>query len=134
MDPATILTAFIPILQNGAKALIKKIGGKDAAVSEVKPQTVEDAIKLGELDIKRLEAIASMDSVSGAAQWVANVRGIQRPVAVGVVLLTYAWCVLDTTVVQSTLDMVSNLASSAMFYLFGDRTLMYLNGRKGGNQ
>lgn len=134
MDPATILTAFIPILQSGAKALIKKIGGKDTSFPEVQPQTIEDAIKLGELDIKRLEALASMDSVSGAAQWVANVRGIQRPVAVGVVLLTYAWCVLDTAVAQSTLDMVANLASSAMFYVFGDRTLMYLNGRKGGNQ
>ena len=134
MDPVTILTAFIPLLQSGAKALIKKISGKDSAAADVVPQTVDDAIKLGELDIRRLESIASLDSVSGASTWVSNVRGIQRPAAVLVVLTTYAACVFNPDIAQSTLDMVANLASSAMFYLFGDRTLMYLNGRKGGNQ
>lgn len=128
MDPVTILTAFIPVIQKGISAIIsRKLGNKDGA----KPATVEDTVKLGELEIRKLEALASLDSVSGTSQWVSDVRGIQRPVAVALILLTYVTCVLNPSTVQETMDLAANLASSAMFYLFGDRTLMYLNARKG---
>jgi hypothetical protein len=127
MDPVTILTAFIPILQQGAAAVIRKVTGSDGT----KPATVEEVVKLGELEIRKLEAIAAIDSAAGAAPWVANVRGIQRPLAVGLILLTYVVCVGTPGVAQETLNLVANLASSAMFYLFGDRTLMYINSPKG---
>jgi hypothetical protein len=126
MDPITILTAFIPVLTQGARGLINKWTGGAGA----KPATVEEAVKLGDLDIRRLEALAKLDEASGTSQWVSNVRGIQRPVAVGLVLLTYVIVVGTPGSTQAVLDMVANLASSAMFYLFGDRTLMALNGVK----
>jgi hypothetical protein len=128
MDPVTILTAFIPVIQKGASALISKALGRDGGP---KPATVEDAAKLGELEIRKLEALSALDAVVNTSQWVADVRGIQRPVAVAVILLTYTACVMDSDVAQGTLDLVANLASSAMFYLFGDRTLMYLTSSKG---
>jgi hypothetical protein len=128
MDPVTILTAFIPVIQKGLSAIInKKLGDRDGA----KPATIEETVKLGELEIRKLEALASIDSVSGTSKWVSDVRGIQRPVAVALILLTYVTCVLNPNTVQATMDLAANLASSAMFYLFGDRTLMYISTRKG---
>lgn len=128
MDPVTILTAFIPVIQKGLSAVISKALGSDKGA---KPATIEDTVKLGELEIRKLEALSAIDAVSGTSQWVSDVRGIQRPAAVAIILLTYTVCVLNPNVLQETLDLVANLASSAMFYLFGDRTLMYLNARKG---
>jgi hypothetical protein len=127
MDPVTILTAFIPILQQGAAAVIRKVTGSDGS----KPATVEEVVKLGDLEIRKLEAIAAIDAGAGTAQWVANVRGIQRPLAVGLILLTYVIVIGTPGAEPETLNLVANLASSAMFYLFGDRTLMYINGPKG---
>jgi|CXWL01.1.fsa_nt_gi hypothetical protein len=126
MDPITILTAFIPVLSQGLRGLVNKWTGGAGA----KPATVDEAIKLGDLDIRRLEALAKLDEASGTSQWVANVRGIQRPVAVALVLLTYVIVVGTPSSSMATMDMVANLASSAMFYLFGDRTLMAINGTK----
>lgn len=126
MDPITILTAFIPVLTQGLRGAINKWTGGAGA----KPATVDEAIKLGDMDIRRLEAIAKLDESSGAAQWVSNVRGIQRPAAVVLVLLAYIIVLGTPGSSHEALVLVSNLASSAMFYLFGDRTLMALNGMK----
>jgi hypothetical protein len=124
MDPLTILTAFIPVIQHGAKAAINKLSGG----AGTKPATVEEAVKLAEIDIRRMEAIAKLDAVEGVAQWVANIRGLQRPVAVVVVLLSYI-VTFSPEVPAAIHESVTQLAGAVIFYLFGDRSFMYM--RKG---
>jgi hypothetical protein len=126
MDPITILTAFIPVIQHGIKAAINKF--TDGA--GVKPATVDDAVKLADIDIRRLEAIARLDEVQGASQWVQNIRGLQRPIAVGIVLLMYV-ATLSPQVPEDVHTNIANLATAVIFYLFGDRTYLYIKKGSG---
>ena len=57
--------------------------------------------------------------------WVNDVRAMQRPVAVVLVVTAWIYTVV-ATVTPETATMVANLASSVVFYLFGDRTYMGL--------
>jgi hypothetical protein len=123
MDPITILAAFLPVIADGAKRLINNWTGGP------KPTSVEEVMKLGDLEIRKLEALASIDNAEGASQWVVNARAMQRPVAV--LLITIAWFVVVAgNYPPAVIDLVSNLASSVVFYLFGDRTYMYLKRGK----
>lgn len=122
MDPvsaATVLTAFIPALSDGVKALFHKFTDTGP-----QPQNVDDAIKLMEAETAKVQALAALDSVTGEVHtWVNDVRALQRPVAVVLVL--------GALFLFPDVPFIDNLASSAVFYLFGDRSYAYLK-QKGG--
>lgn len=122
MDPFTIGAALLPALTDGAKMLFGKYFG------DATPKTVDDVIKLRASDIQRLESLAKLDTVGDVHMWVNDVRAMQRPVAV--ILVVGAWVVSVTTVVSPEVqELTANLASSVVFYLFGDRTYLKLSKR-----
>lgn len=122
MDPisaATVLTAFIPALSDGVKALFHKFTDTGP-----QPQNVDDAIKLMQAETAKVQALAALDSVTGTVHtWVNDVRAMQRPVAVVAALVGF--------MLFNDSAMWGNMASSAIFYLFGDRSYAYLK-QKGG--
>jgi hypothetical protein len=123
IDPVsitTILSSLLPSIGYAFKRIVDyKTGGR-------KPSNSSEEVASREADVKLLEAIAKLDAAEGASKWVVNVRAMQRPLVVFVVLIN--WTLMTLGIVPVDLQMyviVANLASSVMFYLFGDRTLMY---------
>lgn len=129
-DPITILSAVLPSVINGIDRLIGHFTGGP------RPQTVQELVELKELDIRQYEALAQMEgSMEGVSPWVANLRALQRP------LVTYGIIALFVGVVtylsltgglegNTLMSYLFDMASSVTFYLFGDRTSMYLSKRK----
>ena len=125
MDPLTVMTALLPIAQDGIRAVINRFTGGAGA----QPANAEEAIRLIESETKRLEAIARIDTPTGqVSEWVNNVRALQRPVAAAMILIAY-WFTLVGIVGVEIQVTVANLTSSVVFYLFGDRTVMYMRGK-----
>lgn len=78
----TLLSALIPVGVEGIKQGINVLTGG------VKPTTVAEQIQLDEQDIKRLNALAALDTPGGTpSQWVVNLRGSARYLAAFVVIL-----------------------------------------------
>ena len=77
----TLLSSLIPVGIEGVKQLIVSKTGVQAT-------TVDEQIKLDDQEIKRLEAIAKLDTPGGTpSQWVIDLRASARYVAAGVVIL-----------------------------------------------
>jgi len=119
MDPITIAAALLPALSDGAKMLFGKFLG------DAKPKSVDDVLKLRGSDIEQMKALAALDSPGTVHTWVNDVRAMQRPVAVVMVVSAWIYTIV-ATVTPETAATVANLASSVVFYLFGDRTYMGL--------
>lgn len=118
MDPLTILTAFLPALSDGFKSIIHRFTDRGP-----NPQNVDDAIKLMQATTENAKALAQLDQVGANVDaWVNDVRALQRPVAVVMCIAGFIMFPMST--------FWSGLASAAVFYLFGDRTYMYLKGGK----
>lgn len=111
----TIVGALVPIGVEGIKQVIGKWAGS------VKAVTVDDQIKLDEADIRKLEAVAKMDTPVGQpSQWVIDLRASARyigallVIAVGVSTL---YIPVDITIQALALE----AANIAFGFLFGSR-------------
>ena len=122
-----VLPALLPVFSDGLRGLIGRMTGGTAA----KPQNVAEVIQLMQADTARLEAIAKLDSPAGTvSQWVANIRALQRPIAVMLIIAGYlAALACAGKVPAGALDQLSIYAQMVTFYLFGDRTYNYLKGK-----
>lgn len=116
-----MLAALIPTLNYAANRAI------DYYTGGPKPSNAQEAIALKQADIAQLEAIAKLDDSDGSSQWVTNIRSLMRPFAVTVILSVWAAYVFNTGISS---DDIMNLASAAVFYLFGDRTQMAITRGK----
>lgn len=116
--------ALLPAIGDGVRGAFAKLTGSAGA----KPQNVQETIQLMQADTDRLETIAAMDKAEGVHKWVADVRALQRPVAVAAVLAGYAYALAAGS--PEALASWGDLARMAVFYLFGDRTLHHL--KRGG--
>lgn len=128
IEPISLLTMFAPVITDGIRGVVNRFTGGAGA----KPANVEEAVKLVDSDIRRLEAISKLDKVDGdVSLWVNNVRALQRPVATAVVLVSWIGllAVYGNINPQDVIDIVSNLASAVIFYLFGDRTYMHFKSK-----
>lgn len=117
MEPLSIttavLTSFIPAISDGLKTIVNKFFG-----SGPKPQNVDEAIKLMNAETERLGKLAELDKPEGNIYpWVSSIRALQRPVAVALVLTGF--------LIYPDKEFFGQLASMAIFYLFGDRTYSY---------
>ena len=78
----TIIGALVPVAAEGLKGAANKWFG-----TGVKPQTIDDQIKLDDAEIRKLEAIAKLDSPGGTpSQWVIDLRASSRYVMGGVII------------------------------------------------
>ena len=122
MDPLTIAAALLPALTDGAKMVFGKFFG------DARPKTVDDVIKLRTADTEQLTALAALDTAGSVHMWVNDVRAMQRPIAVILVIAAWLYSLMSGAPADVQV-LTANLASSVVFYLFGDRT--YLALRKG---
>ena len=121
MDPITILSAFIPTIASVVTRVVDHFTGGP------QPQSVKEQIDLNDSEVKKLQALSQFDSSDGASYWVVNIRALQRPIAVFLILGVWG---LLASVHGVSITLVQDLASSAVFYLFGDRTQMYIDNRR----
>jgi hypothetical protein len=113
----TIVGALVPIGVEGIKQAIGKWTGGIKAV------TVEDQIKLDEAGVRRLEAVAKLDTPIGQpSQWVVDLRASARylgsllVIGVGVSTL---YIPVDITIQSLALE----AANIAFGFLFGSRII-----------
>ncbi len=118
----TVLSALIPVFTYSTKRVVDHFTGGPA------PSNADEAIALGKADVEKLKALASLDDATGASQWVVNIRSLMRPFAVITILATWTYIAITTGAIS--VELVSDLASCAVFYLFGDRTMMHISERK----
>ena len=120
-DPVTMLAAFGPLVVKLGESVINKFISPDT----FKPATIDDWIKMKELDIKQFEAINNAGGNNPSYPWVEAVVRLMRPsIALGVIG-TWALCKFIPTL--NCGSEVDNFAAAIGFYLFGDRSLFYSN-------
>jgi hypothetical protein len=79
--------------------------------------------------------LQTLDAPAGnISVWVANIRALQRPAAVALVLAAFLVCVnlaaRGEPLPPNLLDSVTQYAQMVTFYLFGDRSYSYLKTGK----
>jgi hypothetical protein len=111
----TIVGALVPIGVEGIKQAIGKWAGS------VKAVTVDEQIKLDEAEIRRLEAIAKLDTPIGQpSQWVVDLRASARYLGALLVIgvgVSTLYISMDATI-QSLALQAANIAFG---FLFGSR-------------
>ncbi|WP_368970898.1 hypothetical protein, partial [Bacillus cereus] len=83
----TLLSALLPVGVEGIKqVIVTKMGG-------VKATTVAEQLQMDDQDIKRLQAIAALDTPVGTpSQWVVDLRASARYVMAAVVIAAGTAC------------------------------------------
>lgn len=125
--PVFLTSVLVPILtdffKSAAPAVSRKVFG----------ESVDDTVKLGQLDINRLTALAALDNPYGTPdKWVINLRGAFRYIAAGVlvigglVLAGYGALQSNPILIAAGLD----TASSPFGFIFGERMVLTYKGSK----
>ena len=118
MDPITMLAAFGPLVVKLGESVINKYIAPD----NFKPATIDDWVKMKELDIKQFEVLNSAGGTNASYPWVEACIRLMRPaIAVGVIG-TWTVCKLSSYNCGPEVD---NFAAAIGFYLFGDRSLFH---------
>lgn len=125
MIAETVLTALLPAVGDGLRGIFNRITGNAGA----KPANVNEVIALMEAETSRLKALAEIDAAGNVSQWVANIRAMQRPVAVALIILAYLVAVCGGTP-DSAIEGISQYAAMVTFYLFGDRSYAHMKRGK----
>lgn len=121
----SLVPALLPAIGDGLRGIFAKFTGSAGA----NPQNVDEAIKLMQAQTEKLRALAEIDKPSGRASlWVTNLRESSRYVAVLLVLLNAAGQLAFNSN-PAHVVMSLELASSAFFFLFGDRVYLHLRGK-----
>ena len=111
----TIVGALVPVGVEGVKQVIARFFGG------VRATTIEEQIKLDENEIKRIEALARLDTPVGTpSQWVVDLRASARYVGALVVIAVGILVILmnaDAKVQEIGLQ----AANIAFGFLFGSR-------------
>lgn len=121
MDPFTLLAALAPLAVDLGKAAIGQYIGKD-----FKPANIADYLAIRRADIEQFTAINQAGGANPSYAWVEAVVRLQRPAVAAVALGVWAW----SRTYGTPSDTVDNFAATIGFYLFGDRTLFYIRGKK----
>jgi hypothetical protein len=113
----TLLSALVPVGVEGIKQ------GINVLVGGVKPTTVAEQIQLDEQEIRRMGAVAALDTPVGTpSQWVVDLRASARYLAAFVVILGgigLAFSTVDATIKAVGLEG----ANIAFGFLFGSRII-----------
>ena len=125
----TVLPSLLPVVMDGLKSGISKLFG----VNFGDPKSFEDYLRVEQLQIDKLKALADLDKpAEGISKWVANFRASIRYFAVSVIIgaaLIYNF-LPQTYQVAASLDYLNQLAGSATFFLLGDRVYLGLKRSK----
>jgi hypothetical protein len=116
-DPITLLAALGPVVVEAGKAAVQRWIAPD----NFKPTTIDDYVKVKELDVRLFESMNNAGGNSPTYPWVEAIKQLMRPTVAVVVLGT--WAMLKLQGDQSA--NVDNFAAAIGFYLFGDRSLFH---------
>jgi hypothetical protein len=124
MDPMTIFAALGPLAVDLGKSLINRFIAPD----QFKPATIDQYVQMKQIDLEFFKTMNEAGGGNPSYPWVEAIVRLMRP-AIGILVLgTWAYlAVWGHGVVPSE---VSNFASVIGFYLFGERSLFYVKGKK----
>lgn len=120
MDLVSALAIFGPLAVKLGESVINKFIAPDV----FKPATIDDWVKMKELDVKHFEVLNAAGGTNASYPWVEAVVRLMRPGIAIAVIGTWAVCKLGSFNCGPEVD---NFAAAIGFYLFGDRTLFYAN-------
>lgn len=123
MDPITLLAALGPLFGKLGSAAIDRWIRPDS----FKPATIDDVEKMTRLEIERFKALNEAGGGTPSYPWVAAIIQLQRPSIVVAVLAMALWQVVTLGNVS---EFVQNALGVVGSYLFMDRTLFHLSGKK----
>jgi hypothetical protein len=118
MDPITILSAFAPVAVDLGKSLINKFIAPD----QFKPATIEQYVKMKQIDLDFFKVMNEAGGGNPSYPWVEAVIRLMRP-AIGLLVLS-TWAIMHLQGIAT--HEVDNFASAVGFYLFGERSLMHI--------
>lgn len=122
-DPVTLLAALGPVVVKAGEALINKFIVPDS----FKPATIEDYVKMQQLDLDKFKAINDAGGTNPSYPWVEAIVRLMRPGVALVTMGVWGACHL-AGFFSSTYNCgpeIDNFAAAIGFYLFGDRSLFY---------
>jgi len=119
MEPFTILSALFPLIVQGGKAAINKWLGSE----NFKPASIEEFSTMKDKELALFKAINEAGGNNPSYPWVEAIVRLQRPFVVICVLLTWAYAHYTG---WDNMDAINNAASIVSFYLFGERTMLYV--------
>lgn len=123
---AILETALISALAPAAIEVVKNLIG--AVSTKFIGLSVDDQIKIQTADVERLKALAALDNPYGTpSQWVVDLRAAFRYIASGVCVLGGLSTIYFAPVFA---PMGVEIAVSAFSFIFGDRLLLNLKGKK----
>lgn len=112
----SLIGALVPIGAEAVKQLIVKFTGG------IKPATIEEQIKLDNLEIERLKALASLDNPGGTpSQWVIDLRASSRYIG-ALATIAVGLSTLFIPNINSDIQRIGLEAANIAFgFLFGSR-------------
>lgn len=125
VDPliiASLIPAVADVAKNLFSALSRRIGGL----------SVDDEIKLANLDIERMQALAQLDVPGGTpSQWIIDLRASFRYIAAIIVILTGAVLLYlgHADGAANLTDLGAQLIGLPFVLIFGERMVLSLKTR-----
>lgn len=121
----SLIPALLPVATDGIRGIFNRVTGGAGA----KPANTEEVISLMQAETERLKALAEVDAAaSNVHAWVNDVRALQRPVAAFLIIGGYV-SAFAFSADAGLIDNLGTYAQMVTFYLFGDRTYMYMKRR-----
>lgn len=122
MDPVTLLAALGPLAVDLGKSLINRF----IAPNEFKPATIEQYTAMKQIDLEFFKAMNDAGGGNASYPWVEAVIRLMRP-SIGLLVL-FVWAYMHLNAIAT--PEIDNFASAIGFYLFGERSLFYIRGKK----
>jgi hypothetical protein len=119
---ASVLTPiFSDFFKTAAPAVSRKLFG----------ESVDDTVKLAQVDITRVEALSKLDNPYGnPSLWVVNLRGSFRYIAAGILVISGVVVALLGLSENNPVAMAAGLevATSPFGFIFGERMVLTFKG------
>jgi hypothetical protein len=122
-----LLPSLMPAFSDGFRGLIAKITGGAGG----QPQNVTERIQLMEAEATKIQALASLDSVStgNPSQWIVDLRACYRYVIISAIILFTGVVVFVPDIVgASVVAVFLDMTGACMSFIIGERC--YLNLKK----
>ena len=129
---ALLLPSLIPVAADGLRSLFGWIFGSSGA----QPQNVDEAVKLMQAEVSKLEALAKLDTpADNISKWVADLRASFRYLAAALIIFgTFGAIGLEAvqagSIAPEVIDTLLQMSGSVFSFLFGDRMYLHLKGKK----
>lgn len=122
MDPLTILAALGPLVVDLGKSAINRWIAPD----QFKPATIEQYAQMKQIDLEFFKVMNEAGGGNPSYPWVEAIIRLMRP-AIGLLVLS-VWSYMHINGIAT--PEIDNFASAIGFYLFGERSLFYVKGKK----